>query len=65
MSKELALWELDDEQIELLPARETLSFHANWAQVVASNTSVALNAASYFSHAHSTAYQAIAVTQNS
>jgi hypothetical protein len=65
MSKELALWELDDEQIELLPARETLSFHNNWANVWASNTSVAFNAASLYSHAYSSAYQNIAVNQNS
>lgn len=63
MTKELALWELDDEQIELLPARETLSFHNNWANIWASNTSVALNAASFHSHAYSAAYQSIYVHQ--
>jgi hypothetical protein len=63
MAKELALWELDDEQIELLPARETLSFHNNWANVWANNTSVALNAASFYSHAYSAAYQSINIHQ--
>jgi hypothetical protein len=63
MSNELALWELDEEQIELLPDRETLSFHNNWASVWASNTSVAFNAASLYSNAASAAYQSINVTQ--
>lgn len=63
MNHELTLRELDDEQVELLPARETLSFHNNWANVWASNTSVALNAASVYSHAYSSAYQTINVYQ--
>jgi hypothetical protein len=63
MAEELALWELDNEQLELLPARETLTFHNNWANIWASNTSVALNAASVYSNAYSAAYQNIAVNQ--
>jgi hypothetical protein len=64
MHEELSLFELEDERIELLPARETLHFHANWASVVASNSSLALNAASLFSHASSTATQSIYVSQS-
>jgi hypothetical protein len=63
MHEELSMYELDDERIDLLPARETLHFHANWASVVASNSSLALNAASYFSSAHSSAHQSINVFQ--
>lgn len=64
MRKELTLSELDSEHLELLPARETLTFNANWAQVVASNSSLALNAASIYSNAHSAAAQTITVSQS-
>lgn len=64
MHGELTFRELDDERIDLLPARETLFFNANWANVWASNSSMALNAASYFSNAHSTALQSVAVYQS-
>ncbi|MDT4906287.1 MAG: hypothetical protein QOF92_4453 [Pseudonocardiales bacterium] len=60
---ELSIRELDDERIELLPARETLNFHSNWANVWASNSSMALNAASYHSFAHSAAWQSVSVYQ--
>jgi hypothetical protein len=63
MHEELSVYELDEERIDLLPARETLHFHANWANIYASNTSVALNAASFYSSAHSAAYQSINVYQ--
>lgn len=62
--RELDLHELEDERIDLLPARETLYFHANWANVWASNSSMALNAASFYSLAHSTANQYISVSQS-
>jgi hypothetical protein len=63
--RELDFRELDDERVDLLPARETLYFHAsNWANVWASNTSVALNTASIYSFAHSTANQYISVYQH-
>lgn len=62
--RELSLLELEAERIELLPARETLYFHANWANVWASNSSMALNAASVYSHAFSTAVQTVNVTQS-
>ncbi|HEX5994929.1 MAG TPA: hypothetical protein VFY84_07280 [Jiangellales bacterium] len=64
MRKELTLSELNSEHLELLPARETLNFNSNWAQVVASNTSLALNAASYQSNAWSAAFQSISVDQD-
>jgi hypothetical protein len=63
MRKELTFEELDSQQAELLPARETLSYHggggSSWAGVIASNTSNALNVASYCSTANSAAVQTI------
>ncbi len=65
MRKELTFTELDAESIELLPARETLSHgNFNWASVYASNSSLALNAASYWSTASSTATQNVGVWQS-
>lgn len=64
MRKELTLSELNSQHLELLPARETLNFNANWAQVVASNSSLALNAASIYSNAYSAAAQNITVSQS-
>jgi hypothetical protein len=65
MRMELTITELEAETVELLPARETLTFgNANWANVVASNSSMAFNAASYFSNAQSAAYQSISVNQS-
>jgi len=55
--------ELESETVELLPEKETLFFNHNWANVYASNSSLALNAASVFASAHSTAVQNIAVIQ--
>ncbi len=63
MRKELTHHELDGQQVELLPARETLAFNTNWANVVATNSSLALNAASIYSTANSFAGQAISVNQ--
>jgi hypothetical protein len=65
MRKELTISELDTELIELLPARETLSgfFSPNWAAVYATNSSLALNAASIQSLANSAAVQTITVAQ--
>lgn len=63
MRKELTLTELDLQRVELLPARETLAFNNNWANVWASNSSLALNAATLFSQANSQAVQQIAVNQ--
>ena len=64
MRKELTFAELEAESAELLPSRETLTFHSNWANVYANNSSMALNAASYWSNAQSAAYQAVTVNQS-
>ncbi|MBD8868839.1 hypothetical protein [Nocardioides donggukensis] len=65
MRKELTFTELEAEHVELLPARETLWFgNNNWAAVYASNSSVALNAASFNAIAHSAALQSINVHQH-
>ncbi|MEO8283601.1 MAG: hypothetical protein ABI568_09390 [Pseudarthrobacter sp.] len=62
--KELTLQELESQQVELLPSRETLFLDStNWASVVASNTSLALNAGSLLSSANSAAVQTILVAQ--
>jgi hypothetical protein len=64
MRKEVTFAELESEHVELLPARETLYFnHYNWAAVYASNSSMAINAATVASHANSWATQSIAVVQ--
>jgi hypothetical protein len=63
MRTELSITELEAESVQLLPSRETLFFNTNWANVVASNSSMALNAASLNSWATSTATQNINVTQ--
>ena len=62
--RELDFRELDDERVDLLPARETLYFHSNWANVWASNSSLAFNAASIKAFAHSTANQYVNVSQH-
>lgn len=69
MMKELTLQDLDGQQVELLPARETLysfgdTFSLNLAAVDATNTSAALTVASLWSNTHSTALQAITVQQS-
>jgi hypothetical protein len=63
MYEELSSRDLDDERIELLPARETLFYNSNWANIWASNSSMALNAASVNAFAHSTAVQSVTVNQ--
>jgi|GEM_PF-4088034 hypothetical protein len=63
--RELSFAELDTERTELLPTRETLTYgNTNFANVVASNSSMALNAASLWASATSTANQAIYVSQS-
>jgi hypothetical protein len=63
--RELTFAELDSERTELLPTRETLSWgNYNWAQVVANNSSMALNAGSLYAVANSAAGQTIFVTQS-
>jgi hypothetical protein len=66
MRRELTIADLEAEHTELLPARETLSFNygnTNWAAIQATNSSMALNAATFYSTANSAATQMIAVTQ--
>lgn len=64
MRNVLSIAELDAEHTELLPTRETLTFgNTNWANVLASNSSMAFNAASLGSLANSAAYQSITVHQ--
>ena len=65
--RELNFTELEAEHTELLPIRETLSFgfgNNNWAAIYATNSSMALNAASLGSLASSAAVQQIAVSQS-
>jgi len=64
--REINFTELEAEHTELLPTRETLNFgfgNNNWAAIYATNSSLALNAASLGSLASSAAVQTIVVTQ--
>lgn len=63
MRKELTIAELEGELMELLPARETLFFNNNLAAIYATNSSLALNAASVLASANSAAVQHIVVAQ--
>ncbi|WP_210414551.1 hypothetical protein [Microlunatus elymi] len=63
MRKEISTIELDTEYVELLPERETLFFNFNWANVYASNSSIALNAGSLLANAQASANQAVVVSQ--
>ncbi|WP_411719756.1 hypothetical protein [Mycetocola sp.] len=59
----LTIAELDAQSVELLPAKETLWFDLNMANVYAMNSSLALNAGTILSSANSVAYQSITVVQ--
>ncbi|TWD72544.1 hypothetical protein FB561_7536 [Kribbella amoyensis] len=63
MNEKLSKVELDLEEVQVLPEREALGSF-NWANVYASNTAVALNAASYWSVAKAAAVQTIVVKQH-
>ncbi len=64
MRKELTLNDLDIESVELLPSRETLFYNTyNWAGIAATNSSLAVNAATLLSQANSAAVQTISVSQ--
>lgn len=64
MRNALSIAELESEHTELLPTRETLTYgNTNWAAIYASNSSLAVNAASVFAQANSAAVQTIVVTQ--
>jgi hypothetical protein len=65
---ELTLEELDEQRVELLPARETLSYHSYgyccpsyYTSVWASNQSLAFNVGSPHAYASSAALQSINV----
>lgn len=59
----ISMSELEAQSAELLPEKETLFLNTNWASVYASNSSLALNAATLGSMATSGAWQAISVSQ--
>ncbi|MEV0288534.1 MULTISPECIES: hypothetical protein [unclassified Kribbella] len=63
MNKLLTHVELDLEEVQVLPEREALGSF-NWANIYASNTAVALNAASHYSAAKAVALQSIYVNQH-
>ncbi|MDJ0354961.1 MAG: hypothetical protein M3021_10385 [Actinomycetota bacterium] len=64
--EKLTVTELEGQSVELLPSRETLllNFHINWASVMATNASYAVNAVSLGSSATSGAWQTISVSQH-
>lgn len=59
----ISMSELEVQSAELLPEKETLLLNTNWANVYASNTSFAINAATLGSMATSGAWQAVTVNQ--
>lgn len=59
----ITLAELDAQSVELLPSKETLFFDDNWAAIYATNSSLAVNAATLLSEANSAAVQTIVVAQ--
>lgn len=63
MDTTITIAELDTESLALLPSKETLLWNHNWTSIYASNSSVALNAATFFSQANSAAVQTIQVAQ--
>lgn len=64
MTEAYTVSEIADQHVELLPEKETLSFNNNWANIYATNSAMALNAASVFSNAHATALQSVTVYQD-
>jgi len=62
MAKEITLSELEALEVELLPSREALGAF-NWAGVLASNSSTALNVLTVGSVAYSQANQGIVIYQ--
>jgi len=59
----LSFEELRDEQVELLPSRETLALF-NWANVSATNLAISQNTYTLLSAAHATALQGVTVVQS-
>ncbi len=67
METTITFAELDAEAVALLPSKETLYWghsSSNWAAISATNSSMALNAATFFSQANSAALQSITVNQH-
>ncbi len=64
---DFTMTEIEAQHVELLPAKETLFYfnigNHNWAAISASNSSLALNAASFCSTAQSEALQSVVVRQ--
>lgn len=61
--QKLTVTDLVMEEAELLPGRDTLFLNINWANIVAMNSSNAINVASIGSTALSSANQTIVVMQ--
>ncbi len=61
--QDMTFAELDTEMATMLPSKETLFFNFNWANIYATNSSLALNAATVLSQANSAAVQNIVVGQ--
>jgi hypothetical protein len=64
---EFTMTDIDAQYVELLPTKETLFYvnfgNHNWSSIYASNSSLAVNAATLLSSAESAAVQSISVTQ--
>jgi hypothetical protein len=64
---DFTMTEIDAQHVELLPAKETLFYvnfgNHNWSAIYASNSSLAVNAATLLSSAESAAVQTISVSQ--
>ena len=64
--RNLTITELEAQSVEMLPAKETLflNYGTNWAAIYASNSSLAVNAATILSQANSAALQSVTVVQS-
>jgi hypothetical protein len=62
MNMKLTKAALELEEVQVLPEREALGSF-NWANITATNTALALNAASHFSSANAIALQGISINQ--
>ena len=64
--RNLTIAELEAQSVEMLPAKETLflNYGTNWAAIYASNSSLAVNAATILSQANSAALQSVTVVQS-
>lgn len=61
--QKLTMTDLVMEDAELLPGRDTLLLNVNWANIIAANSSNAINVATICSTAVSSANQTIVVMQ--